>query len=184
MGTARHNAALEPERKHRLARFDFTHIDHESQHYTPNDLESADSQNIAACTVHPGSVYTHTHTGFTPNFLFFAHAINVFLRGKPHHPQTPSFKRTPSCIGVRCVTWCDMSREGVPVLLRGDEASKAEGWSLSLPQPWQDLWAQIESRRVWSSFSELLLFNCDLQECVRYGNLSRNSRYGLSKSIL
>lgn len=81
-------------------------------------------------------------------------------------------------------TLCDGSTAGVSVFLRGDEASKSEGWSLSLTEPWQDPWAQIESRRVWSSFSELLLFNCDLQECVRYGNLSRNSRYGLSKSTL
>lgn len=71
-------------------------------------------------------------------------------------------------------------------VFRGDEPSKCEGWfsGLGLSQPWQDPLVQIESRHVWSSFSELLLFNCDLQECVRYGNLSRNARYRLSKSTL
>lgn len=131
------------------------------------------------------------------SFLFIVHAIKVcfcriptFDPVKPpyHHtttPQTPfhtSF--IPSCKGVRCVSHCDGSGAGLPTVPRDDEACKSEGWSLSLPEPWQDPWAQIESRRIWSSFSELLLFNCDLQECVRYGNLSRNSRFGLSKSTL
>lgn len=73
---------------------------------------------------------------------------------------------------------------GAAAAFRGEEPIKCEGWSRSLPQPWQDCRLQIGSRHVWSSFPELLLFNCDLHECVRYGNLSRNARYRLSKSTL
>lgn len=64
------------------------------------------------------------------------------------------------------------------------KSHSTKGWSLSQSQSWQDAAAEIENSRVWGSFFELLLFNCDLQDCVRYGNLSRNSRYGLSESTL
>ena len=43
---------------------------------------------------------------------------------------------------------------------------------------------RLKADGVQSSLCELLLFNCDEHEFVRYGNLARNSRCGLSESTL
>lgn len=126
--------------------------------------------------------------GSTPRTVFAG--FQYFSMNPPPHthtqtpPPTPFWhvKPSPAARGTVGVS----ERRGQQGLLQSLEVMRPvnlrERWSLSPLQPWLDPRVQIESRRVWSSFSGLLLFNCDLQECVRYGNLSRNSRYGLSKS--
>lgn len=66
-------------------------------------------------------------------FAFIVHVIHACFCGaqtippcEASHSQRPSYTSpTPSCIGVRCVSWCDGSRAGVPAVLRGGEASKS-----------------------------------------------------------